>query len=295
MQVHLVDGTYELFRQHFAVPSAPGPRRHRGRGDPRRRRLGADDARGRRDPPRRRDRPRHRVVPQRPLGRLQDERRASTPSCSPSSRCSRTRSRRSGVAVWAMVEVEADDALASAAAVAAADDRVEQAIICTPDKDLGQCVGGKVVQLDRRKHDDPRRRRRASRSSACRPSRSPTTSRSWATPPTASPGSRAWARSRRPTVLARYGHIEAIPDAGEGLGRRRARRGEARDRRSPRSARSPTSSRCSRRCATDADVGTVDDWRWTGPDAELRRRGPSASARRGIADAGRTSSPSRGG
>ena len=56
-----------------------------------------------------------------------------------------------GVAVWAMVEYEADDALASAAAVAAADDRVEQVIICTPDKDLGQCVGGKVVQLDRRK------------------------------------------------------------------------------------------------------------------------------------------------
>src|SRR5207244_3551801 len=56
-----------------------------------------------------------------------------------------------GVAVWAMVELEADDALASAAKVAAADRRVEQVIICTPDKDLGQCVGGKVVQLDRRK------------------------------------------------------------------------------------------------------------------------------------------------
>src|SRR5689334_9458921 len=51
-----------------------------------------------------------------------------------------------GVAVWAMVELEADDALASAATVAAGDGRVEQVIICTPDKDLGQCVGGKVVQ-----------------------------------------------------------------------------------------------------------------------------------------------------
>ena len=49
-----------------------------------------------------------------------------------------------------MVDVEADDGLASAAAVAAADQRVEQVVICTPDKDLGQCVGGKVVQLDRR-------------------------------------------------------------------------------------------------------------------------------------------------
>jgi 5'-3' exonuclease len=57
-----------------------------------------------------------------------------------------------GVSVWAMVELEADDALASAAAVAAADPAVDQVIICTPDKDLGQCVSGRrVVQLDRRK------------------------------------------------------------------------------------------------------------------------------------------------
>jgi 5'-3' exonuclease len=56
-----------------------------------------------------------------------------------------------GVTVWPMVELEADDALASAAAVAAADHRVERALLCTPDKDLAQCVrGGRVVQLDRR-------------------------------------------------------------------------------------------------------------------------------------------------
>src|SRR5215510_13298609 len=56
-----------------------------------------------------------------------------------------------GVTVWAMVEVEADDALAAAAKVADEDSRVEQVIICTPDKDLGQCVrGDRVVQLDRR-------------------------------------------------------------------------------------------------------------------------------------------------
>jgi 5'-3' exonuclease len=55
-----------------------------------------------------------------------------------------------GVMVWPMVEVEADDALASAAARAARDDRVEQVLICTPDKDLAQCVvGNRVVQLDR--------------------------------------------------------------------------------------------------------------------------------------------------
>jgi 5'-3' exonuclease len=57
-----------------------------------------------------------------------------------------------GVVVWPMVEFEADDALASAAAKAAQDGRVGQVFICTPDKDLGQCVTGtQVVQMDRRK------------------------------------------------------------------------------------------------------------------------------------------------
>jgi 5'-3' exonuclease len=57
-----------------------------------------------------------------------------------------------GVVVWPMVYYEADDALASAAAKAAKDDRVRQVIICTPDKDLAQCVvGSRIVQLDRRR------------------------------------------------------------------------------------------------------------------------------------------------
>jgi 5'-3' exonuclease len=57
-----------------------------------------------------------------------------------------------GVKVWPMVELEADDALASAAHICAADPRVEQVAIWTPDKDLGQCVvDDRVVQFDRRK------------------------------------------------------------------------------------------------------------------------------------------------
>jgi 5'-3' exonuclease len=56
-----------------------------------------------------------------------------------------------GVVVWPMVELEADDALASAAHIAAADARVERVCIWTPDKDLAQCVRGeRVVQVDRR-------------------------------------------------------------------------------------------------------------------------------------------------
>ena len=56
-----------------------------------------------------------------------------------------------GIVVWPMVEFEADDALAASALAASRDERVERVIICTPDKDLAQCVvGGRVVQLNRR-------------------------------------------------------------------------------------------------------------------------------------------------
>jgi 5'-3' exonuclease len=56
-----------------------------------------------------------------------------------------------GIVLWPMVEFEADDALAAAAAAASRDSRVERVIICTPDKDLGQCVRGtRIVQLNRR-------------------------------------------------------------------------------------------------------------------------------------------------
>jgi len=57
-----------------------------------------------------------------------------------------------GIATWPMIEFEADDALAAAAAAAARDSRVDRVFICTPDKDLAQCVQGtRVVQMDRRK------------------------------------------------------------------------------------------------------------------------------------------------
>jgi 5'-3' exonuclease len=56
-----------------------------------------------------------------------------------------------GIEVWPMIEFEADDALAAGAAAASRDKRVEQVIVCTPDKDLAQCVAGtRVVQLNRR-------------------------------------------------------------------------------------------------------------------------------------------------
>ena len=62
-----------------------------------------------------------------------------------------------GVVVWPMIELEADDALASAAHLAAQDERVQKVCIWTPDKDLAQCVvGERVVQVDRRSGSDSR-------------------------------------------------------------------------------------------------------------------------------------------
>ena len=76
----------------------------------------------------------------------------SSPPCSASFRCSKTRSRALGVPVWPMVEYEADDALAAAAERAASDPDVNRVIICTPDKDLAQSVRGtRIVQMDRRR------------------------------------------------------------------------------------------------------------------------------------------------
>jgi 5'-3' exonuclease len=55
-----------------------------------------------------------------------------------------------GIALWAMVELEADDALASAATIASRSPEVERVYICSPDKDLAQCVDGRILQMDRR-------------------------------------------------------------------------------------------------------------------------------------------------
>ena len=60
-----------------------------------------------------------------------------------------------GIVVWPMIELEADDALASAAHLASADARVQKVCIWTPDKDLAQCVReDRVVQIDRRAESD---------------------------------------------------------------------------------------------------------------------------------------------
>jgi 5'-3' exonuclease len=116
-----------------------------------------------------------------------------------------------GVAVWPMVEFEADDALAAAAAMAAADPRVDQVVICTPDKDLAQCVrGDRVVQLDRRTKE---RRDEAGvvRKFGVLPALIPDWLALVGDSADGYPGLPGWGAVSAAAVLARYGRLEQIP------------------------------------------------------------------------------------
>jgi 5'-3' exonuclease len=170
-----------------------------------------------------------------------------------------------GFVVWRMVEHEADDGLASAAAQAAADRRVAQVRICTPDKDLGQCVVGQhVVQVDRRKElvlDEA------------------AVTEKFGVPPASIadylglvgdsadgfPGIAGWGAKSAAAVLARWGHIEDIPDDPadwdvqvRGAARLAATLDEGHE-----------DALLFKRIATvvtDIDLGTsIDDLRWRGP------------------------------
>ena len=114
-----------------------------------------------------------------------------------------------GVTVWPMVDAEADDALASA--VADDDPEVEQVIICTPDKDLGQCVKGtRVVQLDRRKSlviDEEG----VIAKFGVRPTSIPDYLALVGDSADGFPGLPGWGAKSAATVLARWEHIEDIP------------------------------------------------------------------------------------
>jgi 5'-3' exonuclease len=116
-----------------------------------------------------------------------------------------------GVVVWAMVEFEADDALASAAHRAAADPAVEQVIICTPDKDLSQSVTGtRVVQLDRRKREI-RDEAGVVQRFGVGPSSIPDYLALVGDSSDGFPGVPGWGEKAAALLLGRYRHLEAIP------------------------------------------------------------------------------------
>ena len=117
-----------------------------------------------------------------------------------------------GFRVWPMVEYEADDGMAAAAAMAAADERVDQVVICTPDKDLAQCVRGKrVVQHDRRKQVT-RDEAGVIEKFGVPPASIPDYLGLVGDTADGFPGVKGWGAKSAATVLARYHHIEAIPD-----------------------------------------------------------------------------------
>ena len=170
-----------------------------------------------------------------------------------------------GVVVWPMTDLEADDGLGSAAAKASGDPRVEQVFICTPDKDLSQCVAGRrVVQFDRRagslRDADGVRAK-----FGVPPASIPDYLALVGDTADGFPGLRGWGAKSTALVLGRYLHLEAIPDDAaawdvevRGAGRLAAQLATHRD--------LAARFRDLATLRTTATVfETVDDLRWTGP------------------------------
>jgi 5'-3' exonuclease len=211
MRIHLIDGTYELFRHFYAVPSA---RDEEGR------EVGAT-----------------RAVVGSVLGMI--NRGASHVGVATDHVIESFRNRlwpgyktgagidpdllsqfglledalmALGVMVWPMVEYEADDALAAAAVRAAADSRVEQVIICTPDKDLAQTVSGtRIVQLNRRTNVI-RDEAAVVAKFGVLPASIPDYLALVGDAADGYPGLPGWGAKSSAAVLARYLHLEAIPE-----------------------------------------------------------------------------------
>jgi 5'-3' exonuclease len=174
-----------------------------------------------------------------------------------------------GVVVWAMIELEADDALGTAAAMAAADPRVDQVIICSPDKDLAQCVrGDRIVQLDRRTRE-VRDAAAVLQKFGVPPGSIPDWLALVGDSADGYPGLPGWGARSAAAVLAHYQHLEHIP--------RLATDWDVTVRGATRLATTLAGEReralLFRKLATlrpDAPIGVdVDGLRWTGPRPEF--------------------------
>ena len=177
-----------------------------------------------------------------------------------------------GLAVWAMTEHEADDALAAAAAIADADERVGQVVIATPDKDLGQSVRGtRVVQWDRMR-GNVRDEDGVFEKLGVLPASVPDWLALVGDTADGFPGLPGFGAKTAATLLNRFGHLESIPDdpAEWGKGVRGAERlGDTlREQRAE--------ATLFKQLATldvDADLSgggaTVDDWAWAGPTTDF--------------------------
>ena len=212
MEVHVVDGTYELFRHYFAVPPAQ---------DKAGREVGAVRGVLRSLLAMLRDGATHvGVATDHVIESFRNQLwpgyktgEGVPPDLLAQFEPLEDGIRGLGIVVWPMVEVEADDALASAAARAAGDQRVQRVYICTPDKDLAQSVvGDRVVQLDRRKLVT-RDAQGVEAKFGVPPASIPDYLALVGDSADGFPGVRGWGPKSTAAVLARFGHLEAIPES----------------------------------------------------------------------------------
>jgi 5'-3' exonuclease len=278
MRVHLVDGTYELFRQHFGMAS-----RHRDRG-PFDAAAGVvastlalvDDGATHIG-----------VASDHTIESFRNELWAGyktsegmDPEILEQIPVMERALVAAGFTVWPMVEHEADDALGAAAAVADRDERVEQVLIVTADKDLGQCVRGeRVVQFDRRNREiiDAEGVRAKF---GVGPESIPDYLGLVGDTADGFPGLPGWGAKSAALVLARYGHIEDIP-AAAGQWDVPGLRGAAKL--SSTLQAQLADALLFRQIATvdtAVEVGSVDDWQWHGPTEDF----PAVAAEIGAPD-----------
>jgi 5'-3' exonuclease len=212
MTVHLIDGTYELFRHFFALPSELDERGRevaalRGVVQSVRAMVRSGEAT-------------HVGVATDHV--IESFRNKLWPGYKTSAGVPRTllaqfhpledALRDAGFVVWPMVEYEADDALASAARLAAADPRVERVVICTPDKDLAQCVEGtRIVQLHRRTRTVIDEAGVVAKFGV-RPASIPDYLALVGDASDGYPGLAGWGAKSTAAVLAKFQHLESIPD-----------------------------------------------------------------------------------
>jgi 5'-3' exonuclease len=180
-----------------------------------------------------------------------------------------------GVPVWPMVKYEADDGLAAGALIASLDDRVDQVQMITPDKDLGQCVvGNRVVQYDRRNDLIVNETAIIEKFGV-----GPASIADWLglVGDTADgfPGLPGWGAKSATSVLAKYLHIGDIPDdeaqwATDGVVVRGAAKLAAtlRDQR-PMAELFKQVATVVTDVSDDVPLGSVDDWEWRGPTKDL--------------------------
>jgi 5'-3' exonuclease len=210
LDVHLIDGTYELFRHYYALPPAKD-------------RDGADVAAVR-------------GVVSSVLGMIRDGAshvavatdhviesfrndlwpdyktgEGIEPDLMAQFPLLETALSAAGIVVWPMIEFEADDALAAGAALSARDTRVERVFICTPDKDLAQCVSGtRIVQVNRRTREI-RDEAGVVKKFGVSPASIPDYLALVGDAADGYPGLPGWGAKSAAAVLAKFGHIELIP------------------------------------------------------------------------------------